>query len=132
MKDLFSLNSVQNFRMELDCIELLGLIACSCNRAVSCVCDYLKIWSNLADIVKVTHPHNGLVLYSLKKLVLAAINEGLGLAILPNRSLLNLTTKDVHHELSSIAKAKNGDSQFKELFCIRRCAFFIAGVRASC
>ena len=132
MKDLLAFYSVKNFRMELDGIELFGFIARSCYRTVSCVGNYLKIRSNLADIVKVAHPHNGLVLYSFKELVLAAINEGLGLAILPYRSLLDFSAKDVHHELSSVAKAKNRDSQFKELFCIGWCALFVAGVRASC
>ena len=106
---------MKHFRMELDSIELSVLAGRSSHRAIRSVGNYIKARSHLADVVKMAHPYNCLLLDSCKQAVKRAVDKGLCLAVLTDRSLLNFAAKHMHHELSPVAKPKNRNPQFKEL-----------------
>ena len=101
-----SFNCVQYFRMELDRVQFLLLILCSCYRTVCSVCSDLESRCSLRNVICMAHPADCFVGYVFEDFGIFFINEKLCLAVLADICFLNFSAKDMHHELCSVAKSK--------------------------
>ena len=104
---------VQYFRMELDRIQFLLFILCSCYRTVCSMCSDLKSRCSLGNIVCMAHPADCFVGYIFEDPGIFLIDEKLCLTVFADICLLNFSAKDMHHKLCSIAKSKYRNTKLK-------------------
>ena len=112
-----SLYGMQYFRMELDCIKFFLRIFICRYRTVSGMCYHLKSRCRLGNIIKMTHPADGrpfcrIRCHSLKKRR-RLVHEHFRFSVLTYRCLFYFSTKDMIHQLRTIAQTENRDAKFK-------------------
>ena len=112
-KHFCSLCCVQYLRMKLNGIEILFHILCCCYWAVLGMCHNLKFRCYLFDIIRMTHPYNGLFLHIFKEFALFVINDNLCLSILAHWCLSDMSIEKMLHHLCTIAKSKYWDAKLK-------------------
>ena len=112
-KHLLSFYCMKHFRMELDRIQLLLLILCSCYRTVCCMSSNLKSWCNLRNIICVAHPADCFVRYVFEDFGICLIYQNLCLSIFAHICFLNFSAQNMHHKLCAIAKSQNRNTKLK-------------------
>ena len=131
VQHLAALCRVEHLRVELDRINLTGCIFRRCHRAVRRVGNNPKARCGLTDIIKMTHPADGcigigFVIYAGFSRGLAShgcahtckkrrgpIYEHLCFSIFTNRCLFYLSTKNMIHQLRTVAQTQNRNPQLK-------------------
>ena len=102
--------------MELDRVQFLLLILCSCYRTVCSVCSDLESRCSLRNVICMAHPADCFVGYVFEDLGIFFINEKLCLAVLADICFLNFSAQNMHHKLCTIAKSQNRNTKLKQFF----------------
>ena len=112
-EDLVAVLRVDDFRMELDRVEALRLVADRRVRAVAARRRDLEALRDLRDAVAMAHPDDELVGEALEELV-ARLDRHLGLAVLAPLARLHLAAEFLAHELHAVADAEHGEPEVED------------------
>ncbi len=114
VQHLLALDGMQDFRVELDGIQLSLCILHRSHRAVCRVCRDLEAGCGFLNVVVVAHPADGRGVHIGEHLA-AVVHKDLGLAILALGSTADMAAQQVHHELAAVADAQDGHTPAEDL-----------------
>ena len=128
---LLSVLGVYDFRMELGCIKLAGLILHCCYRTYGSMCRHTETCRCFCDIVSMAHPTTCTCRNLCKKLAVSSINGNFSMTIFGNRRGCDLPSTHMCHKLGSITDAKDRNSHCKKFLVTKQCIFCINTVRTA-
>ena len=114
-QDLLSLFGVKNLRVALHAVNLPLRILKSRDGADLGLCRHMEALRALCHIVRMAHPHGGVLLYIVKQKGRNACQLHLGLAVLADRCCGHLSAQQMGDELLSVADAEHRNAKVKNL-----------------
>ena len=130
MEELVSLDGVLNLRVELYGVDLTCRIFHAGHRTVCRMGDDMEALRYLGDVIRVGHPHRGLLRDALQYGILT-IDEHLRVSILGNRCGLNDATELIRDQLCTVADAEDRDSHREDGRVDMLGLFLIHGLRSA-
>ena len=127
----FALHRMQHFRMELHGVEIFRCIfhgRYGTYRRAGC---HLKICWGSSDVIRMTHPANGLGVHTGKQFGRSVLDGNFRLAVFTGRSRIHLAAQFMRHQLGAVANAQNRNPQLKEFFTAGSRIFLIHAVGAA-
>ena len=130
MEELVSLDGVLYLRVELYGVDLTCRIFHAGHRTVCGMGDDMEALRYLGDVIRVGHPHRGLIGDALQYGILT-IDEHLRVSILGNRCGLNDATELIRDQLCTVADAEDRDSHREDGRVDMLGLFLIHGLRSA-